>query len=80
MGVAYRWQGERDANGRAFEFFGAPDPIPSRDLTDDDIATLSPAQRSKLESPAGRRLFRKVEPPKPPAPKKVKDAGDRAKE
>lgn len=91
MGVtAYRWIGERDAAGKPVEFFGAPDGLPARDLTGADVAALNAAQRSKLESAAGQRLYAKVETPPPaqrlpvtspkPLPKKAKqqDAGSRS--
>lgn len=58
--------GDRDANGQPLEWFGAVpgirEPIPARDLTPDDTAGFSEAQWEALDSPTGRRLYRRTEP------------------
>jgi hypothetical protein len=63
------WIGDRDADGKPLEFFGGMpgvyDPIPARDLTPDETAGLTEAQWECIDSPAGKRLYRRTEPDDP---------------
>lgn len=76
MTVAFKWRGVWDEGaGGPVEFFGEPDGLPARDLTAEEVAGLNPAQREKLESEAGKRLYRAVKPPEPktaPKPKRAR--------
>lgn len=54
---AYVWRGQRTPGGGWHEYFAAPDGLPTRDLMAEDVAALSDAQRKKLESPTGQRLY-----------------------
>lgn len=60
------WVGERDANGQPLEYFGVGpggrEPIPAMDLGPDETAQLTEAQWEALDSPTGRRLYRRTEP------------------
>lgn len=60
------WIGDRDADGRPLEFFGGMagvyDPIPARDLTPEETAALTEAQLECINSPAGKRMYRRTEP------------------
>lgn len=60
------WIGERDQTGQPLEFFGAVpgvrEPIPAMDLDAAWLADASEAQWDALDSPAGRRLYRRTEP------------------
>lgn len=60
------WIGDRDADGRPLEFFGGMpgiyDPIPARDLSEEETAALTEAQLACIDSPTGKRLYRRTEP------------------
>lgn len=60
---AYRWKGVWDEGAGGWqEFFGAEsgDPLPTRDLTTDDVAGFTDLQKQHLDSPAGKRLYEAV--------------------
>lgn len=60
------WIGDRDAAGQPLEYFGGVagvrDPIPARDLTPEETAELTEAQWECIDSPTGKRLYRRTEP------------------
>lgn len=60
------WIGPNDANGSPLEHFGGMagvyEPIPARDLTEDETAALTEAQWECIDSPAGKRLYRRTSP------------------
>ena len=60
------WIGERDAEGRPLEFFGAVpgvrEPIPATDLDEAATAALTEEQWACIESPAGKRLYSASKP------------------
>lgn len=68
------WIGARDANGDPLEYFGGVagvrDPIPARDLTPEETAELTEAQWECIDSPTGKRLYRRTEPEQKPASSK----------
>mgnify|MGYP000872897222 CR=1 FL=1 len=70
MGVAYRWNGQRNTGEQRGwqEWFPGRQGLPPRDLTDDDVAALTDEQRGLLASPAGVRLYSPVEPEPPASP------------
>lgn len=56
--IAYRWLGVWDQGAGGWqEFFGGEDGLPARDLTAADVAGLTDAQKARLESDAGKRLY-----------------------
>lgn len=66
MSTAYTWKGQWDAGAQGWsEFFGGDEGIPARDLNAAEVAAFSPAQRAKLESEAGKRLYEPVRGAKP---------------
>lgn len=74
---AYRWKGVWDEGAGGWqEFFGAATgaPIPTRDLTADEVAEFSDEQKAHLESPAGQRLYEPVKHPDDDAGKTAKPA------
>lgn len=60
------WIGDRDAAGQPLEYFGGVagvrDPIPARDLTPEETAELTEAQWECIDSPTGKRLYRRTDP------------------
>lgn len=60
------WIGDYDADGRPLEYFGGMpgeyEPIPARDLTPEETAALSEAQWNVIDSPTGKRLYRRTDP------------------
>lgn len=58
----YTWKGVWDEGaGGWVEYFGEPDGLPARDLTNEDVAGFSAEQKAKLKSETGQRLYHKVE-------------------
>lgn len=58
--IAYKFKGVWNPGGNGYyEFFGGPDGIPTRDLTEDEVSEFSKVQRDKLNSDAGKRLYQK---------------------
>lgn len=59
--IAYRWQGVWNAGADGwYEFFGGDAELgglPCRDLTAEDVAGLTEAQKRNLHSPTGKRLY-----------------------
>jgi hypothetical protein len=54
------WIGARNANGQPLEWFaGEPgcESIPAMDMDAETVAGLTEAQWTKIESPAGQRLY-----------------------
>ena len=66
------WIGDRDAEGKPLEYFGGVagvrDPIPARDLTPEETAELTEAQWECIDSPTGKRLYRRTEPDQKSSP------------
>jgi len=60
MGVTHTWQGVKHREGWQ-EWFPAPNGLPPRDLTEDDVAAFNATQLEKLHSPAGHRLYEPVD-------------------
>lgn len=59
--VTYTFHGVWDNGAGGYqEFFGGDDGLPCHDLTAADVAGFTDAQRAKLESPTGQRLYRPV--------------------
>lgn len=59
--IAFTFHGTWDEGAGGYqEFFGGDDGLPCHDLTSADVAGFNGAQREKLSSPAGQRLYRPV--------------------
>lgn len=64
--LTHRWKGQRNPGERGWqEWFPGKGGLPPRDLTEEDVAGLTDAQRAMLVSPAGQRLYESVEPAPP---------------
>lgn len=66
----HNWQGVWDEGANGYvEYFGEPDGLPARDLTDEDLAGFNAEQKAKLKSETGQRLYHPVQKREPAKPK-----------
>lgn len=60
--TTHTWKGVWDEGAGGYvEYFGEPDGLPARDLTDDDVRGFTAEQKAKLRSETGQRLYHEIE-------------------